>query len=106
MATRRRFTWYVNDTWRVSQHLSLNAGVRYEYTTTPIGENRQTLNAISDTPSILVPQAGNQPLVFGKIQPPKTIGRLASVLRIHREAVGIRQSGLALAWLTTLFTTT
>jgi Carboxypeptidase regulatory-like domain len=63
--------WYVNDTWRVSQHLSLNAGVRYEYTTTPIGENRQTLNAISDTPSILVPQAGNQPLVFGKIQPSK-----------------------------------
>ena len=71
MATRRRFTWYVNDTWRVNQHLSLNAGVRYEYTTTPIGENRQTLNAISDTPSILVPQAGNQPLVFGKIQPSK-----------------------------------
>jgi hypothetical protein len=63
--------WYVNDTWRVNQHLSLNAGVRYEYTTTPIGENRQTLNAISDTPSILVPQAGNQPLVFGKIQPAK-----------------------------------
>ena len=40
--------FYANDTWRVNQHLSLNAGVRYEYTTTPIGENRQTLNAISD----------------------------------------------------------
>ena len=63
--------FFVNDTWRVNQHLSVNAGVRYEYTTTPIGENRQTLNAISDTPSILVPQAGNQPLVFGKIQPAK-----------------------------------
>ncbi len=63
--------FFVNDTWRVNQHLSLNAGVRYEYTTTPIGENRQTLNAISDTPSILVPQAGNQPLVFGKVQPAK-----------------------------------
>ena len=61
--------FYVNDTWRVNQHLSLNAGVRYEYTTTPTGENRQTLNAISNTPSILVPQAGNQPLVFGKVQP-------------------------------------
>ena len=46
-------------------------GVRYEYTTTPIGENRQTLNAISDTPSILVPQAGNQPLVFGDPKLPK-----------------------------------
>jgi hypothetical protein len=63
--------FFVNDTWRVNQHLSLNAGVRYEFTTTPIGENRQTLNSISDTPSILVPQAGNQPLVFGKIQPSK-----------------------------------
>jgi hypothetical protein len=63
--------FYVNDTWRVTQHLSLNAGVRYEYTTTPIGENRQILNAVSNTPSILVPQAGNQPLVFGKVQPAK-----------------------------------
>lgn len=63
--------FYANDTWRVNQHLSLNGGVRYEYTTTPVGENRQILNAISDTPSILVPQAGNQPLVFGKVQPAK-----------------------------------
>ena len=63
--------FYANDTWRVNPHLSVNAGVRYEYTTTPIGENRQILNAISDTPSILVSQAGNQPLVFGKPQAPK-----------------------------------
>jgi hypothetical protein len=63
--------FFVNDTWRVNQHLSVNAGVRYEYTTTPLGENRQILNAISNTPSILVPQAGNQPLVFGKVQPAK-----------------------------------
>jgi Carboxypeptidase regulatory-like domain/TonB dependent receptor len=63
--------FFANDTWRVNQHLSLNAGVRYEYTTTPIGENRQTLNEISNTPSIRVPQAGNQPLVFGAPQAPK-----------------------------------
>jgi Carboxypeptidase regulatory-like domain len=56
--------WYLNDTWKTNQHLSLNLGVRYEYTTTPIGENRQTLNAISNTPSILVPQANNQALLF------------------------------------------
>jgi len=56
--------WYLNDTWKMNQHLSLNLGVRYEYTTTPIGENRQTLNAISNTPSIRVPQANNQPLLF------------------------------------------
>ncbi len=63
--------FYVNDTWRVNQHLSVNAGIRYEYTTTPIGENRQTLNAISNTPSLLVPQSGNQSLVFGAPQAPK-----------------------------------
>jgi len=63
--------WYANDTWRVNQHLSLNAGIRYEYTTTAEGENRQTLNALASSPSILVPQAGNQPLVFGKPRAPK-----------------------------------
>jgi len=63
--------WYANDTFRATQHLSLNLGIRYEYTTTPAGENRQILNAISNTPSILVPQAGNQPLVFNKPQAPK-----------------------------------
>ncbi len=56
--------FYLNDTWKMNQHLSLNLGVRYEYTTTPIGENRQTLNQISNTPSIIVPQANNQKLVF------------------------------------------
>jgi hypothetical protein len=63
--------WFANDTWRVNQHLSLTFGIRYEYTTTPIGENRQTLNAISNTPSLLIPQAGNQPFVFGAPQAPK-----------------------------------
>jgi hypothetical protein len=63
--------WYLNDNWHFNPHLSINLGVRYEYTTTPTGENRQTLNAISNTPSIRVPQAGNQPLVFGAPQAPK-----------------------------------
>jgi hypothetical protein len=63
--------WYANDTWRFNQHLSLNFGVRYEYTTTPTGEDRQTLNHISDTPSIRVPQANNQPLVFDAPRAPK-----------------------------------
>ena len=63
--------WYANDTWRTTQHLTLNLGVRYEYTTTPEGENRQILNAISNTPSITVPQDNNLPLVFNKPQAPK-----------------------------------
>ena len=27
--------WFVNDNWRIRQNLTLNFGVRYEYTTTP-----------------------------------------------------------------------
>ena len=63
--------WYLNDTWKMNQHLSLNLGVRYEYTTTPTGEDRQSLNAISNTPSLLVPQANNQPLIFSNPRAPK-----------------------------------
>jgi hypothetical protein len=62
--------WYVNDTWRVNTHLSLNMGVRYEYTTTPTGANRQALNTLSNTPGLIVPQA-SQPLLFDKPRAPK-----------------------------------
>jgi hypothetical protein len=62
--------WYATDTWRMTQHLSLNLGVRYEYTTTPSSEDRQALNAISNTPSLIVPQV-NQPLLFDKPRAPK-----------------------------------
>jgi len=62
--------WFVNDTIKATSNLSLNLGVRYEYTTTPTGENRQILNAISNTPSIIVPQSG-QPLIFNKPAAPK-----------------------------------
>ena len=29
--------WFANDTWRFNQHLTLNLGVRYEYTTNSTG---------------------------------------------------------------------
>lgn len=64
------FYWYANDTWRVTSHLTLNLGVRYEYTTTPLGAQRQALNSISDTPSIIVSQV-NEPLVFDAPRAPK-----------------------------------
>jgi hypothetical protein len=76
---------FANDTWRLNQHLTVNLGVRYEYTTTPIGENRQTLNLISNTPSIRVPEAGNQPLLFTAPQAPKNnwASGLGYALRQH-----------------------
>jgi len=62
--------WYANDTWRFNQHLTLNLGVRYEYTTSSTGENRQSLNSISNQPQITV--AGvNEPLVFNAPTTPK-----------------------------------
>ncbi len=36
--------WFVNDTWRVTRNLTLNLGLRYEYTTTPYGIRSQSLN--------------------------------------------------------------
>src|SRR5581483_1030342 len=62
--------WFANDTFKATSHMSVNLGLRYEYTTTPIGENRQSLNLISNAPNVIVPQV-NQPLVFTNPQAPK-----------------------------------
>jgi hypothetical protein len=45
--------WYVNDNWRIRQNLTLNFGVRYEYTTTPFGIRSQSLNQIATVPGLL-----------------------------------------------------
>ncbi len=51
---------YLQDTWRYRPNLTLNLGVRYEYTTVPVGEQNQILNSIASVPGFLtfgVPQA-------------------------------------------------
>ena len=63
--------WYANDNWKVNQHLTLNLGIRYEYTTISTSEAQQALNAISNTPSIIVPGSVNQPLLFDAPRAPK-----------------------------------
>src|SRR5262249_53626751 len=45
--------FYVNDTWKVLPDVSLNLGVRYEYTTIPFTERLQSLNKIADVPGVL-----------------------------------------------------
>jgi hypothetical protein len=62
--------WYVNDTYRVNPHLSINAGVRYEYTTIPAGAQRQELNNLASQPNIIV---NEQPFVFTRISPQKDL---------------------------------
>jgi hypothetical protein len=44
--------WFVNDNWRIRQNLTLNFGVRYEYTTTPFGIRSQSLNEIASVPGL------------------------------------------------------
>jgi len=44
---------YANDEWRISPTVTLNLGLRYEYTGEPLGVQSQTLNAISNVPGLI-----------------------------------------------------
>ena len=47
------FYGYGNDNYHVNRNLTLNAGVRYEYTTVPYSERSQKLNAIANVPGLI-----------------------------------------------------
>ena len=50
---------YGNDTWRVTPTLTINAGLRYEFTSVPFGERSQALNSVSNVAGLIsfgVPQ--------------------------------------------------
>jgi hypothetical protein len=52
--------WFVNDTWKVRPNISLNLGLRYEYTSTPFGWTQQNLNSLANVPGLITfdsPQA-------------------------------------------------
>lgn len=44
---------YGNDTWRVSPKFTVNYGLRYEFTSVPVGERAQSLNAVSSVPGLI-----------------------------------------------------
>jgi len=45
--------WYANDDWKIKQNVTLNLGVRYEYTTIPVSERLQSLNSAASVPGLL-----------------------------------------------------
>ena len=44
---------YGNDTWRVSPTVTINAGLRYEFTSVPTGERAQQLNIAASVPGLV-----------------------------------------------------
>ncbi len=57
------FYGYGNDIWRINEKLSLNLGLRYEYTAVPVGERAQALNINASVPG-LVTFGAPQPQMF------------------------------------------
>jgi hypothetical protein len=45
--------WYVNDNYRIRPNVTINLGLRYEYTTTPFSERLQALNAAASVPGLI-----------------------------------------------------
>lgn len=51
---------FVNDIWKIRHNVSINLGLRYEYTSTPYGWTQQSLNSVANDPGLITfgsPQA-------------------------------------------------
>ncbi len=44
---------FANDTYRITEKLTLNAGLRYEFTSVPVGERAQNLNIAASVPGLI-----------------------------------------------------
>jgi hypothetical protein len=57
------FYGYANDTYRMTPKITLNVGLRYEFTAVPVGERAQQLNSAASVPGLIT---------FGKPSPTYT----------------------------------
>ncbi len=47
------FYGYANDDWRITPNLTVNAGLRYEFTSVPASERQQSLNIAASVPGLI-----------------------------------------------------
>lgn len=71
---------FANDNWRIRQNLTLNLGLRYEYTTTPFTTRSQSLNSAASVPGLITfgapqPATNNWAPRIGLAYSPGTSGR-------------------------------
>jgi hypothetical protein len=50
---KKAIYWYANDAWRVSPTVTVNLGLRYEYTGEPLGTQLQALNQLASVPGLI-----------------------------------------------------
>lgn len=72
--------WFANDNWRIRPNLTLNLGLRYEYTTTPFTSRSQALNSAASVPGLITfaspqPATNNYAPRIGLAYSPGTSGR-------------------------------
>jgi hypothetical protein len=82
---------YAQDTWRVLPRLTLNLGLRYEYTTVPQGMREQSLNAIASVPGLLT-------FAAPKASPAGLAPRVGLAYSLDRNARTVVRAGFGMSY--------
>jgi hypothetical protein len=56
---------FLQDTWRINRSLTLDAGLRYEWTGVPVGAKAQSLNEVASVPGLVDFRAPNSSMTGG-----------------------------------------